>query len=509
MPDKILFIIIDQLRADCLNGPLAKTIATPNLDALMKESVSFNRHYTTTVPCGPARASLLTGLYAMNHRSIQNGTPLDATHPTIATLMRHAGYDPLLFGYTDTSIDPKGLHKNDPDLRTEEGLAPGFSEIVRMRFQDNASWLGYLNEKGYDLPENYWQIFRPVSPDGKSEPAITDPALYTRQDSDTAFLTNQTLRELYARANQNWFSTVTYIRPHPPLVAPAPYNEMYAPDTIPKPVNVNSLEEQRSIHPFFRAYFSKPAIPYLYIGFGGRLDKITPDITDQLRAVYSGLVTEVDHHIGRLIQYLRDTGQYDDTLIIFTADHGEMLGDHHMWGKNTPYNAAFHIPLIIRDPRNRESAGVQINSYTESIDIAPTLLEWAHLPPAPGFNGKSLIPWLEGKTPANWRTHYFAEMDMGDDTHGIRFQREFGTTPPQSNMAILQDENYKLVYFNGNVPPLLFDIIADPDETANIASDPQNSEILTTMIRKMLDHRMSYAHHALSRMQLTPSGLSV
>jgi len=507
MPGKILYIIIDQLRADCLNGAMAQSVDMPNLRKLMGEGVTFNRHYTVTTPCGPSRASLFTGLYAMNHRSVQNGNPLSSSHPTIATQMRQAGYDPLLFGYTDTSVDPQGLHPNDPALRSYEGLAPGFSEIIRMRFDDSSSWLGDLKAKGYRLPDAYWDTYKPVASSDGAKPAPSDPALYSADDSDTAFLTNQTLRELSVRTHHDWFSTVTYIRPHPPLVAPAPYNTMYQDRPASMPVRPNSIDEMKAIHPFYRAFFNTPSQHGLYWGFKGQLDQMSDETIAELRAVYFGLVTELDLHIGRLLQFLHDTDQYEDTLIVFTADHGETLGDHHMWGKNNPHNASFHVPLIIRDPRNRKTAGTQIDAFTESIDVAPTLLDWVGLEQPLGFNGHSLLPFVEGKHPDNWRRHMFAEMDMGGEFFDLRYQQEFATTPRQTGFAILQDDQYKLVHFNGGVKPLLYRIDEDPDEANNLADDPAHAASLLAITQKMLDHRMTHAHHALSRLSLTADGL--
>ncbi len=507
MPGKILYIIIDQLRADCLNGAMAASVDMPNLRNLMDESVTFNRHYSVTTPCGPSRASLFTGLYAMNHRSVQNGNPLSSSHPTIATQMRHAGYDPLLFGYTDTSIDPEGLHPNDPALRSYEGLAQGFSEIIRMRFDDSSSWLGDLKAKGYQLPKSYWDNYKPVSSDGNGKPAPSDPAFYSSEDSDTAFLTNQTLRELSVRTHLDWFSTLTYIRPHPPLVAPAPYNKMYQGQSGIMPVRPKSIDEMKAIHPFYEAFFNTPSQHGLFWGFDGQLDQMSDETIAELRAVYYGLITELDQHIGRLLQFLHESGQYDDTLIVFTADHGETLGDHHMWGKNNPHNTSFHVPLIIRDPRNRQTAGTQIDAFTESIDVAPTLLDWVDVVQPLGFNGHSLLPFIEGKHPDNWRDHMFAEMDMSGEFYDLRYQQQFGTTPRQTGFAILQDNQFKLVHFNGGVKPLFYNIGEDPDEANNVADDPAFAAQLLAMTQKMLDHRMTHAHHALSRMSLTADGL--
>ncbi len=107
---KVLFIIADQFRADCIDGALATHINLPNIQAFRKEAVTFTKHYSVTNPCGPARASILTGKYAMNHRSIRNGTPLADNIPNIALEARKSGYDPAVFGYTDTSADPRGRY---------------------------------------------------------------------------------------------------------------------------------------------------------------------------------------------------------------------------------------------------------------------------------------------------------------------------------------------------------------------------------------------------------------
>ncbi|MCP4073017.1 MAG: DUF4976 domain-containing protein [Hyphomicrobiales bacterium] len=145
--------------------------------------------------------------------------------------------------------------------------------------------------------------------------------------------------------------------------------------------------------------------------------------------------------------------------------------------------------------------------FTESIDIAPTILDWVGLEPPLGFNGQSLMPLVEGKTPANWRDHMFAEMDMGNETSDQQYQHQFGTTPRQSGFAILQDKQFKLVHFNGGVKPLLYDMKNDPHEAKNLADDPDHTADLLAMTQNMLDHRMTHAHHALSRMSITPDGL--
>lgn len=501
----VLFVVIDQLRADCLSGALAGAVELPNLRALMADGVSFSSHYTTTTPCGPARASLLTGLYAMNHRSVRNGTPLAGHHTNLALEVRKAGYEPLLFGYTDTSADPLGRHPNDPDLKTYEGVMAGFTEVVQMRFDSSFPWVADLKTKGYPLPGAYRDLLRAVDPEGAGR--LNAPTLYRAEDSDTAFLTDETLKALSVREDQDWFAHVTYIRPHPPLAAPAPYNDMYAPDAVPPATARTSVAKQKAVHPVFEAFFSEPAVKNLHIGFDGRLDRMSEADCQTLRAVYLGLATEVDAHIGRLLDYLKASGQYEDTLVIVTSDHGEMLGDHFIWGKECVYDPAFHVPLIIRDPRRRQAAGTCVGVFTESIDIAPTILDWLGQDIPPAFDGRSLLPFVEGASPSDWRGHVFCELDLGDPVSPTRYQRQLGLGWRHANLAILRERRFKYVHFNGGLPPLLFDMESDPDETIDLAGDPAHATELLRLSRRMLDHRMSHAAQRAASMKLTAEGV--
>ena len=510
MAGKILFVVIDQFRADCVHGALAGALDLPNIRRLKDEGVTFSRHYSVTAPCGPARASLLTGLYAMNHRSVRNGAPLAGHIPNIATEARRAGYEPLLFGYTDTSVDPAGRDANDPDLKSYEGLLPGFTEALQFRFDTAYSWLADLKAKGYDLPADYWDLQRADASGGGAHAAITGPALYRAEDSDTAFLTDHALRALAVREDRDWFAHVTYIRPHPPFVAPAPYNAMYAPDAVPDPAGAeenDGVDALRASHPFFEAFFSEPTMKRLYIGFDGRLERIEPAAARAMRAVYFGLAAEVDHHIGRLMDYLDASGQTEETLIVVTGDHGEMLGDRHMWGKECPFDPAFHVPLIIRDPSRRRTAGRVVKHFTESIDVAPTILAWLGRAAPPGFNGHSLLPFLDGDEPQAWRDHVFFELDLADPVAPTRYQRHLGLGPAECNLALIREERFKLVHFNAGLPPLLFDLQADPHERVNLADDPAHAGELLRLSRRMLDHRMRHADHRRSRMKLTADGV--
>ncbi|NOD47560.1 MULTISPECIES: alkaline phosphatase family protein [unclassified Ruegeria] len=497
----VLFIIIDQLRADCLSGALADYVDLPNLRAFMQEAVTFTRHYSVTNPCGPSRASLLTGQYAMNHRSVRNGTPLRHDTPNIATEMRKAGYMPLLFGYTDTSADPRVHDANDPVLKSYEQSMTGFLEVVEMRLEESYPWQAHLMKKGYEF-DQYWDVYKPTSKDGQT-PKLNDPALYRAEDSDTAFLTDAFLEGIAPHCGEGWFAHLTYIRPHPPLVAPAPYNDMYNPAEIPLPQRLHSTEAEKDLHPFFGPTQNSYTAKDFVHGF----DEVEP--TDEnirtLRAVYLGLATEVDHHIGRVVKHLKDSGQYDDTMLVITADHGEMLGDRHSWGKMTVYDAAYHTPLMIRLPGNNDQAGARVSVPTESVDVAPTILRWIGQPAPNAMDGRSLMPLLRDEVPEDWRSYSFSELDFSEPENPTLWQQQLETGNSDSCLGILRDERFTLIEFAADLPPILFDH-QSKGEFENVAHKPELAPDLARLSRQMLRHRMKNMDHTLSLHSITSEG---
>ena len=497
----VLFIIIDQLRADCLTGALAEHVNLPNMRAFMSEAVTFNRHFSVTNPCGPSRVSLLTGQYAMNHRSVRNGTPLRHDTPNVATEMRKAGYLPMLFGYTDTAADPRVHHPNDPSVKTYENPMHGFHEVLEMRLEESYPWRSHLMRKGYQF-KDYWDLYKPVSADG-STPQLNDPAPYKAEDSDTAFLTNGFLDGIAAYRNAGWFAHLTYIRPHPPLVAPAPYNRMYDPTALPLPTRLQSADDERAMHAFFTPTLAAHTPRSCVHGFADVAP--TDENIQTLRAVYLGLATEVDHHIGRVLGYLRDSGQYDDTLVVLTADHGEMLGDHHSWGKMSVFDAAYHTPLIIRMPDNEGMAGQRVDAPTESIDITPTILDWVGQEVPNSMDGRSLKPLLQGEVPQDWRRYSFSELDFSDPEKPTQWQTELGTGNSDSCLGILRDDRFTLVEFAADLPPMLFDHHGK-GEGENVAAAPEFAQDLARLGRQMLRHRMQNMDHSLSLYSITPQG---
>ncbi|TVQ57596.1 MAG: phosphonate monoester hydrolase [Rhodobacteraceae bacterium] len=484
----VLFVTLDQLRADAVTGRLAGFAPTPALDRLRAEGATFLRHHTVTVPCGPSRASLLTGLYAFNHRAIRNGTPLAAHHDGLGKALRRLGREPLLFGYTDSAPDPTRLDPNDPDLTIYEGVAPGWRELCEMRADAGFEWPAALRRRGYAIPE--------PTPDGihglyaTRDGRIDGPTLYRAEDSDTAYLTDRTLEALDIRRHRPWVAHVAYIRPHPPLAAPEPWNRLVDAGRLPPPAGAGAD------HPFRDAWFSEPTQKKLFHGFDGDCAGMAPETAQTLRAVYLGLLAEVDRHLGRLLAWLDETGQADRTLVVVTADHGEMLGDQGMWGKESVFLPAHHIPLIVRDPRRPGARTVE--AITETVDVAPTILDWLGAVAPPAMDGASLLPFLQDSPPPDWRDAALTEIDFSHPARPTRFQRALGLPETRCNAAVLRDARWTCVHFNGGVPPMLFDRAEDPEERRNLAADPAASGVLGAMRAAMLDRRMTRADRRLT-----------
>lgn len=502
---KVLFITADQWRGDalgCLGHPAAKT---PHLDALASDATLFAQHYTCSVPCGPARTTLLTGLYPFIHRSVRNGTPLDKRHSNIALEVRKAGRDPVLFGYTDSSADPRELAPEDPRLKSFEGVLPGFRLEATLNESYLTGWLTKLAKKGYHIPDQHMDIYRHVDEPQCMERFSRAPARFTAGDSDTAYIADAMIDYLRLRYADNWFIHGVFLRPHPPIIAPTPYNVMVDVADVPGPVRHESREQEAAQHTFLASWLARQHDPD-YFESQVNVQVIPEEDREAMRAVYFGLIAEVDHQVGRIIDHLKSTGEYDNTLIIFSSDHGEMLGDHWLWGKGGWYDAAYHIPLIIRDPNATSSArGSRVEEFTESVDIMPTILKWLDLEVPVECNGLDLGPWLRGKKPELWRRSVFWEFDFRTP-HELITEQTLGLSSDECTLDVIRDDAFKYVHFT-SLPPLFYDLRADPRELNNLADDPAYATTVATYAQKLLSHRMLHAERTLTNSMLSPSGV--
>ncbi len=505
MPRKVLLITGDQWRGDALSLLGHPAARTPHLDRLAHDGTTFTRHYTVATPCGPARTSLLTGLYPFLHRSIRNGAPLDRRHTNIALEARKAGYDPVLFGYTDSSADPAVMAPADPQLKTYEGVLPGFRLEASLNEACLTGWMSELAKKGYEIPERLLDIYQHPDTPKVLERFDRGPAVYKAEDSDTAYIADKVLDYLRLRRKEDWFIHAVFLRPHPPLIAPAPYNTMIDVAKVPAPVRNPDRQVERAVHPFLDAWLMLQA-DSAYFESQVDVQALPESDLAEMRAVYFGLIAEVDAQLGRIFAHLEKTGELDETLIIFTSDHGEMLGDHWCWGKAGWFEASNHIPLIIRDPLAPNGArGQRVEAFTESVDLVPTILGWLGRNVPNEANGLSLSPFLAGKAPVSWRDAVFWEFDFRTP-HTQRMEQHFGLTSDQCTMNILRDHAYKYVHFTAQ-PPLLYDMQRDPGELVNLAGKPALASVIARYAGKLLSHRMLHAERALANATLSPQGV--
>ncbi len=488
----VLLITADQWRADCLGAlasalPNALPARTPALDSLARDAVLFRRHHTQATPCGPSRAALLTGTYSFNNRSIANGTPLDARHRTIAQLVQRQGYRPLLFGYTDTSIDPRTVPADDPRLCTYEGVAPGFSPGCVL-LEDGGPWLDHLAARGYGR----------LTVDEVYAGALGEPARYAAEDSETAFLTDRFLDFLQQPPPSDpWFVHLSYIKPHPPWVAAAPYHAMHDRSALRPPRRAATIEAEAARHPYLAALLDKP--------FGGWLGRhvarpaeLTDALVAEIRGLYLGLVSEIDRHIGRVVNALAASGALDRTLVIVTADHGEMLGDGWQLGKQGFRPEAFHVPLIIRHPK-RHKPGHVVDSFTEHVDLVPTILADLGIDIPRQCDGHALGPFLAGDTPLGWRDAAVYEHDFRDLEDGWH-RRALDLEDDQCGIAVRRSRGRLYAHFNG-LPPLLWAIDDAGNTTA--VDDPA---AMAAEAQALLSHRMAKAERRLTGCLLTGNG---
>ncbi|TIT22077.1 MAG: alkaline phosphatase family protein [Mesorhizobium sp.] len=509
----ILLITCDQWRGDCLSAAGHKVVKTPNADALAAEGVLFKKHYGGAAPCSPARACLYTGLYQMNNRVCRNGTPLDARHGNIALWARALGYDPTLFGYTDMARDPRTLAPSDPQLKSYEGVLPGFT-VRQLLPEHQKPWLSWLKARGVDAGATSPAIHRPVGEILENDGGISNaPPIYSKDETPSAFLAGEFIRWLGEQERDApWFAHLSFISPHPPFIVPAPYNAMYDPAIGPAFDRAESWQAEAASHPYLAYELDRQERSKFRPGSEGKVRDWGDDNFRRIRALYYGMISEVDAQLGRVWQAVKAADAWDDTVIVLTSDHAEMMGDHFMLGKGGFFDGSFHIPLIIRDPRRRKAAGSSVDRFTEAVDLAPTLLELTGLELTggevlPHLDGCSLAPFLDATEPDNWRDAAHWEFDFRSIADGDA-ERYFGIGPRQCNLAVIRTQKFKYVNFGGGLPPLLFDLEKDAGELTNVADDPAYLPARLEFAEKLLAWRAEHLDQSLALAELTDNGVA-
>lgn len=429
----VLFVTLDQFRGDSYGGAGHPLVKTRTLDRVAREGVRLERHFSQSAPCAPGRAALYTGTYQMNNRVVTNGTPLPSGLENIATVARSAGYNPTLFGYTDQGLDPnESAGRDDPRLDSYDGILPGMSVGLYLP-ESQAGWVQYLRAKGYDV-ESGWAPALRGEPDRPAE------------DSLSGFLTNRFV-EWLASQESGWFAHLSYLRPHPPYAAAGEFSSMYDPADVELPLSPVEKERRHPVHDVALAVDASAAP------------------TDEaamraLRAQYYGMISEVDYQLGRVVAAIEERGEWSDTLVVITSDHGEQLGDHGLLEKLGFFPQSYHVLGLWRDPRDPH-AGESIGVFTENVDLLPTLCDALGVEPPIQCDGRSLQPLIRGDA-KEWRSAAHYEWDYRSfwiNDHTRRWPAD--RTLSRQNIAISVGDDISYVQF-GDGSFKCFDLSADP-----------------------------------------------
>lgn len=427
----VLFVTLDQFRGDSFGAAGHPLVETPALDRISREGVRLSRHFSQAAPCAPGRAALYTGTYQMNNRVVANGTPHRAGLDNVAQVARRGGYDPVLFGYTDQGLDPTtAAGADDPRLLYYDGVLRGFS-IGCYLPEDVSPWTRWLRAQDHDV--------------GPGWGGLTTESERPAELSLTAFLTDRFLDWL-PHQGPGWFAHLSYLRPHPPYAAAGAFAHRYDPADVPMPIAPVGPTERHPLHAIALDVEASQA-------------PTSPDGQRWMRAQYYGMISEVDAQLGRVIDAIETRGEWEETVVVITADHGDQLGDHGLKEKLGFFPESYHIIGLWRDPR-RNDAGAVVERFTENVDLLPTLCDALGWPTPVQVDGRSLLPLLDDPaTP--WRTAAHYEWDWRSFLIGRVGDWPRDRTLARQNLAVSLSVDVGYVQF-GDGTSLCFDVAADP-----------------------------------------------
>lgn len=441
-PDRpnILFIMVDEMKwnvMSCTGHPIVKT---PHLDRLAGEGTRFATAYTVAPICTPSRYSFFTGRYAHVHGATDNSTPTREPQVLLPTILQHAGYQ--------TAISGK-LHFLPANLDYDFDYFWSFSGEGPRKLP---TWPQDVEQKhGRNAARKLEIQPFPDDPLGRDLGKLK----YPKEDAQTFWITDRAVDFLRQRDRRKpFFLFVSYLDPHSPSHLCEPYWNMFEADQIPLP-------------PTFKPDPSKPSQTA-----ANRHEVNDPTIVKAMLAAYYAKVTMVDDNVGRLLAQLSELGLAENTLIVFTADHGNMLGDLNRWFKGVMYEGSTRIPLLIKAPGTSRFAaqfnrGKVVSNIVENIDVMPTLCELAGVPlPSQGIQGRSLTKLVAGTEP-DWKELAFAERGS----------------------SMVRTAQYKFIKNakkneRGGAAEL-YDLTKDPLETNNLAGDPAHAATLQELAARL------------------------
>ena len=462
----IILIVDDQHRGDCLGIAGHPDVKTPYIDSLAQRGILFENAYSACPTCIPARAALMTGMSQENHKRVgyQDGVTWDYEH-TLAGELSKAGYYTQCVGKMHVSPlrNLLGFHHielHDGYLHHNRYASTPYYENQKVA-DDYLYWL--KEEKGIScdiidtgIECNSW---------------VARPWMYDEQLHPTNWVINRSLDFLRRRDRQKPFFLMTsFVRPHPPFDAPQCYFDMYKDKKLATPY-VGEWADQESYKKWGRVYDSSEGIA-------------DPELLRQAQVGYYACITHIDHQIGRLIQALIEEQIYDNTIILFVSDHGELLGDHHMFRKTRPYQGSIKVPFILSGPdwlvpRNGEVT----TNLVELRDVMPTLLDFAGADIPDSVDGKSVRIQPKDKvkeSKTSWRTYIHGEHSGGH----------------MGNQYIVTESD-KYIWYTQSGKEQFFDLKDDPHEVVNHIDTPEYQErigqLRNILIQELKDRPEGYS----------------
>lgn len=464
----ILFICTDQQRYDALGCYGNRQISTPAIDGLAGEGVLFERCYVQNPVCAPSRASLLTGQYPHAHGLWANGVSLPRHKPLFTKALAEAGYDCGMIGKMHQAACHGG--------RTEPRLDDGFRSYE------------WAHDPTHGSPENAYHrwlerehpaLYARVTAQGFGRQGhdpvgfdrLPTEAHYSRWVGERAVAFLREGRE----EGQPFFLWANFYDPHHPFVAPEEYLARYDAEALPRPLG--RPDELADLPPIYGAASQKS-----YAGIARGFAEHTAEELRGVVAGYYAMVSLIDDEVARILATLAELGLADETLVVFTSDHGEMLGDHALLLKGPMmFEGAVRVPLIMRWP-GVLPAGERREAIVQWLDLNPTLLEAAGLPPLPTSQGMSLLPLARGDADAPERG--WAICEYRDSGHPY---------DPAVHTTMLRQGEYKLVVHHGDPATArartgeLYDLASDPQELHNRWDDPELRPVRVELQERLLD----------------------
>ncbi len=422
----VLFMLCDDLRPDALGCYGSKHVKTPNIDRIAKEGVLFKNTFCTTSLCSPSRASILSGLYAHTHGVTNNFTEYPATMPSFPGLLHDAGYATAYFGKYHM-----GEENDEP--------RPGFDTFVTHKGQG----------KYFDTE---WNL------NGKERKVI--PGYYTTVVTDMAmdWLKQQS-------PDKPWCAFIGHKAPHSFYTPEPKYEHTFDDVRVPYPATAFQLDDKpawmkQRLHTWHGIY--GPLFEWRK-KFPDDRPEAVKDFENMVHG-YWGTVLSVDDSVGRMMKWLEETGQLENTLIIFMGDNGLLEGEHGMVDKRTAHEASLRIPAVARFPAM--GRGKTIQQQVLTVDIAPSVLELCGAAPLPKSHGKSWVKLVK-EGDSDWRTAWF---------YHYNYEKQFPYTP---NVRAIRTDRWKYIHYpHGDGSPdkhlaELYDLQTDPEETKNLISKPE------------------------------------